>query len=134
MDINDRREAQVYVPGSHRHDPKSCKPRLSRDLGIVGFDGRFSDEEIKEHYPTWVFLRPKRGSVGFIFGNGFHRGPVWEVYGDPRNQPRTAIRIDVHGLHAGRGKPKKQRKVLRQDYERLSSLQELVTVVYEVVD
>ena len=139
VDLNDSTGYQVYVPGSHRHDPKSCRPRLTRDIGIEGADGRFTDEEIKRHYPTWAFLKPKRGSVGIFSGNGIHKGPVWGVYGDPRNQPRTTLRMVMTGPSSPQ--PGKKfgvgfwsKKLRRQEYERLSSLQRLFTAIYDVVD
>jgi hypothetical protein len=127
QDVEASRGFQIYVPGSHRHDPRSCRPRLSSDVG--------RDEEVKRIYPqqTWVVLQAKRGSVGFISGNGIHKGPAWPVYGDPTNQPRTALRIDVHGL-TSRGAPPASRRMRRADYDRLSPLQRLFTTVYELVD
>jgi Phytanoyl-CoA dioxygenase (PhyH) len=135
-DIDETRGAQVYVPGSHRHDARSCRPRLSRDLGVDGYDGRLSDEEVARIYPRemWVTLRPTRGSIGFISGNGIHKGPVWGRYGDPQNQARTVCRIDVQGVKAThRDGPNPHRKLPQAYYERFSLLQRLFTGVYSVV-
>ena len=47
VDIDDTRGPLVYVPGSNHYDVRSCRPRLSRDLGIAANDGRLSDEEVE---------------------------------------------------------------------------------------
>jgi Phytanoyl-CoA dioxygenase (PhyH) len=134
VDIGEHVGAQFYVPGSHRHDPKSCQPRLSRDLGLDGYDGRLSDEEVAKHYPshTWAVLRPSRGSLGFISGNGIHKGPVWDDYRSPKNQARTAVRIDMHGRRHARVTAA-GRKITVASYESMSSLQRLFTRAYRVV-
>ena len=36
VDIDDTRGPLVYVPGSNHYDVRSCRPRLSRDLGHCG--------------------------------------------------------------------------------------------------
>ena len=137
VDINDTTGTQVYVPGSHRYDPKSRRPRLTRDLGVGGADGRFSDIEIKRHYPTWAFLRPKRGGVGIISGNGIHKGPIWQAYDDARNQPRTVLIMmnwGDGGSEYRNGLCSLPRRIARQDYERLSPFQRLFATRYQVVN
>jgi hypothetical protein len=127
VDIDDRCGPLVYVPGSNRYDVRSCRPRLSRDLGIADNSGRFSDEEIDRVYPRaeWVTLRTVRGSVAMIHGNGIHKGPSWTRPGDPANKPRTAIKLDLHGCKSGVIRDRKENRMRRTDYERLTGLQKL---------
>lgn len=127
VDIDDQRGPLVYVPGTNRYDVKSCRPRLSRDLGIDADDGRISDAEIEKYYPkrSWTAVCVPRGSIAIIHGNGFHKGPSWASYGDPRNQARTAIRLDFHGHRVGMDMRRKGSRIARADYERLSRLQKL---------
>ncbi len=127
VDIDDTRGPLVYLPGTNRYDVRSCRPRLSRDLGIAANDGRLSDSEVEKHYPQtgWRRLKVKRGSAVLIHGNGIHKGPAWPRLGDPSNQPRTAIRIDVHGPKVGTDYSAKKNRVRREDFDRLSTLQRL---------
>jgi ectoine hydroxylase-related dioxygenase (phytanoyl-CoA dioxygenase family) len=127
VDIDDTRGPLIYVPRSNRYNVKSCRPRLSRDLGIAADDGRISDGEIEKYYPkeSWRAVRVKRGSVAIIHGNGFHKGPAWSRYGDPRNAPRTALRMDFHGHRLRKDMRRKQCKISSKDYARLSHLQRL---------
>lgn len=127
VDIDDTRGPLVYVPGSNHYDVRSCRPRLSRDLGIGANDGRLSDEEVERIYPreTWATLRTKRGSVAAIHGNGIHKGPAWSVPGSALNLPRTAIKLDVHGYKAGVNRDLKENRIRKLDYERMTPLQKL---------
>lgn len=127
VDIDDTRGPLVYLPGTNRYDVRSCRPRLNRDLGIVANDGRLSDSEVERHYPQteWRRLKVKRGSVVLIHGNGIHKGPVWPRLGDSSNQPRTAIRIDVHGPKVGSDYSAKKNRLRTEDFDRLSTLQKL---------
>ena len=127
VDIDDAHGPLVYVPGSNHHDVKSCRPRLSRDLGVAANDGRFSDEEIERVYPreSWAVLRTPRGSVAAIHGNGIHKGPAWPRSGDSANQPRTAIKLDLHGYKANVARDMKENVIRREDFARLSALQRL---------
>jgi ectoine hydroxylase-related dioxygenase (phytanoyl-CoA dioxygenase family) len=127
VDIDDTRGPLIYIPGSNHYDVRSCRPRLSRDLGIAANDGRFSDEEVGRIYPrsSWVTLRTARGSIAMIHGNGIHKGPAWGVPGDPLNLPRTAIKIDLHGYKAGLVRDLKENRIRRPDYERMTPLQKL---------
>ena len=127
VDIDNTRGPLIYVPRSNRYNVKSCRPRLSRDLGIDADDGRISDGEIEKYYPkeSWRAVRVKRGSVAIIHGNGFHKGPAWSRYGDPRNAPRTALRLDFHGHRLRTDMRCKQCKIRSKDYARLSHLQRL---------
>lgn len=127
VDIDDTRGPLVYVPGSNRYDVRSCRPRLSRDLGLAGSSGRFSDEEIERVYPhsEWATLRTVRGSIAMIHGNGIHKGPSWTHPGDPANKPRTAIKLDVHGCKAGVVRDGKENRMRRSELDRLSHLQKL---------
>jgi hypothetical protein len=127
VDIDDAHGPLVYVPGSNRYDVRSCRPRLSRDLGIDANDGRLSDEEVERIYPrsTWAVLRTGRGSIAAIHGNGIHKGPAWAHPGDPGNQPRTAIRLDLHGHKTGLVRDGKENRMRRSDFERMSELQRL---------
>jgi ectoine hydroxylase-related dioxygenase (phytanoyl-CoA dioxygenase family) len=129
VDIDETRGPLIYVPGTNRYDVQSCRPRLSRDLGLDADDGRISDSEIAKYYPqeTWKAVRVKRGSVAIIHGNGFHKGPAWTKYGDPKNQARTAIRLDFHGHRLGSSRRQKGSKIRQEDYARLSKLQKLFT-------
>jgi ectoine hydroxylase-related dioxygenase (phytanoyl-CoA dioxygenase family) len=130
VDIDDTRGPLVYVPGTDRYDVRSCRPRLARDLGISGYDGRISDEEIEKHYPrdSWSVLRVKRGSVAIIHGNGFHKGPSWPVYGDSTNQPRSAVKLDFNGYKLGKWNARwKGVRIRTEDYSRLTPLQRLFT-------
>jgi hypothetical protein len=127
VDIDDTRGPLVYVPGSNRHDVRSCRPRLSRDLGLAANSGRLSDEEVARVYPgaEWATLRTTRGSIAMIHGNGIHKGPSWTRPGDPANKPRTAIKLDLHGFKAGVVRDGKENRLRRSDYERLTALQKL---------
>ena len=127
VDIDDTRGPLVYVPGSNHYDVRSCRPRLSRDLGIAGHDGRLSDEEVERIYPrnSWATLRTKRGSIAAIHGNGIHKGPAWGVPGSPLNLPRTAIKLDLHGHKAGVVRNLKENRIRRSDCERMTQLQKL---------
>jgi hypothetical protein len=127
VDIDDTRGPLVYVPGSNRYDVRSCRPRLSRDLGIDANDGRLSDEEVERIYPrsTWAILRTARGGIAAIHGNGIHKGPTWTRPGDPSNRPRTAIRLDLHGHKSGVVRDGKENRLRRSDFERMSELQRL---------
>jgi hypothetical protein len=127
VDIDDNRGPLVYIPGSNHYDVRSCRPRLSRDLGLPGNDGRLSDEEVERVYPreSWAILRTPRGSIAAIHGNGIHKGPAWTYPGDPHNQPRTAIKLDLHGYKAGSIRDGKENCIRKQDFDRLSELQRL---------
>lgn len=127
VDIDDQRGPLVYVPGSNHYDVRSCRPRLSRDLGIDANDGRLSDEEVERVYPRsgWAMLRTMRGSIAAIHGNGIHKGPSWVRPGDPNNRPRTAIKIDLHGHKAGVLRDGRENRMRRSDFERMSKLQRL---------
>ena len=57
VDIDDTRGPLVYVPGSNHYDVRSCRPRLSRDLGLAANDGRLSDEEVERIYPRREWAR-----------------------------------------------------------------------------
>lgn len=127
IDIDDFCGPLVYVPGSNRYDIRSCRPRLSRDLGIDANDGRLSDEEVERAYPraTWVALHTPRGSIAAIHGNGIHKGPAWARPGDANNRPRTAIRLDLHGHKSGVVRDGKENRIWRSDVNRMSPLQRL---------
>ncbi len=127
VDIDDTRGPLVYVPGSNHYDVRSCRPRLSRDLGLASNDGRLSDEEVERVYPRsgWAVLRTARGSIAAIHGNGIHKGPAWTRPGDPKNQPRTAIRLDAHGHKRGVERDRKENRMRQADFARMSELQRL---------
>ncbi len=127
VDIDDSRGPLVYVPGSNRYDVRSCRPRLSRDLGIAAHDGRLSDEEVERIYPRgeWAILRTGRGSLAAIHGNGIHKGPAWPQPGDPANKPRTAIKLDLHGHKRGVDRAGNENRMWRRDFERMSPLQRM---------
>jgi Phytanoyl-CoA dioxygenase (PhyH) len=127
VDIDGTRGPLVYVPGSNHYDVRSCRPRLSRDLGIPGNDGRLSDEEVEHAYPrhTWATLNTARGSIAAIHGNGIHKGPAWTKPGDPNNQPRTAIKLDLHGYKSGVVRDLHENRISRLDFDGLSGLQRL---------
>ncbi|HXZ11719.1 MAG TPA: methyltransferase domain-containing protein [Candidatus Sulfotelmatobacter sp.] len=127
VDIDDAHGPLVYIPGSNRYDVRSCRPRLSRDLGIPSNDGRLSDEEVERVYPrnAWATLRTPRGSVAAIHGNGIHKGPAWARPGDPRNQPRTAIKLDLHGYKDGVARDERENRMRKSDFEKLTELQRL---------
>jgi hypothetical protein len=127
VDIDDACGPLVYIPGSNHYDVRSCRPRLSRDLGLPGNDGRLSDEEVERVYPreSWAILRTPRGSVAAIHGNGIHKGPAWTSPGDPHNRPRTAIKLDLHGYKANALRDGKENRLRKQDFERMTKLQRL---------
>jgi hypothetical protein len=127
VDIDDTRGPLVYIPGSNHYDVRSCRPRLSRDLGLPGNDGRLSDNEVERIYPrdSWAILRTPRGSIAAIHGNGIHKGPAWTCPGDPNNKPRTAIKLDLHGYKAGAVRDGKENRIRKSDYGRMSELQRL---------
>jgi hypothetical protein len=127
VDVDDTRGPLVYIPGSNHYDVRSCRPRLSRDLGIPANDGRLSDEEVERVYPrrNWAVLRTPRGSVAAIHGNGIHKGPAWKRPGDPNNRPRTAIKLDLHGYKAGVSRDLNENRIWASDYARMTELQRL---------
>ena len=127
VDIDDTRGPLVYIPGSNHYDARSCRPRLSRDLGIAANDGRLSDDEVERIYPrcNWAVLRTKRGSVAAIHGNGIHKGPSWPHPGDPNNRARTAIKLDLHGNKLGVHRDGKENRIRRSDFDRMTELQRL---------
>lgn len=127
VDIDGTRGPLVYIPGSNHYDARSCRPRLSRDLGIAANDGRLSDEEVERVYPrnTWATLHTGRGSLAAIHGNGIHKGPAWTRPGDPNNRPRTAIKLDLHGYKAGVVRDQHENLMRREDFDRLTDLQRL---------
>ncbi len=128
VDIEDNRGPLVYVPGTNRYDVRSCRPRLARDLGLPGYDGRIADDEIARYYPrdSWSVLRVKRGSIAIVHGNGFHKGPAWPSYDNAGNLPRTAAKLDFHGHKVGKKDNRwKRAKIRAADYERLTPLQRL---------
>jgi len=130
VDIDDSRGPLVYVPGTNHYDAMSCRPRLSRDLGVGGYDGRISDAEVEKYYPrsSWSVLRVKRGALVIIHGNGLHKGPAWPVYKDPSNKPRTAVRLDFQGYKLAKATNSwKGAKIRASDFRRLSTLQRLFT-------
>ncbi len=127
VDIDDSRGPLVYVPGSNHYDVRSCRPRLSRDLGIAANDGRLSDEEVERIYPhrAWAVLRTGRGSLAAIHGNGIHKGPAWPRPGDSSNKPRTAIKLDLHGHKAGVVRDGRENRIRAADFDRMSELQRM---------
>ncbi len=127
VNIDDARGPLVYVPGSNHYDVRSCRPRLSRDLGIAANDGRMSDDEVERIYPrsSWAVLRTGRGSIAAIHGNGIHKGPAWARPGDSSNKPRTAIKLDLHGHKAGVIRDEKENRIRASDFHRMSELQRL---------
>jgi Phytanoyl-CoA dioxygenase (PhyH) len=127
VDVDDTSGPLVYIPGSNHYDVRSCRPRLSRDLGIPANDGRLSDEEVERVYPrrSWAVLQTRRGSVAAIHGNGIHKGPAWSRPGDPSNRPRTAIKLDLHGYKAGVSRDRNENRMLASDYARMTELQRL---------
>jgi hypothetical protein len=127
VDIDDSRGPLVYVPGSNHYDVRSCRPRLSRDLGVAANDGRLSDAEVERIYPhrSWAVLRTGRGSLAAIHGNGIHKGPAWARPGDPNNKPRTAIKLDLHGHKTGVVRDGKENRIRLSDFDRLSGLQRM---------
>jgi hypothetical protein len=127
VDIDGTRGPLVYVPGSNHYDVRSCRPRISRDLGIPANDGRLSDEEVERIYPrrNWAVLETQRGSVAAIHGNGIHKGPAWTHPGSPKNRPRTAIKLDLHGYKLGVSREQGENRMLASDRARMSELQRL---------
>ena len=127
VDIDDRCGPLIYVPRSNHYDVRSCRPRLSRDLGIQANDGRLSDEEVERAYPrdTWSALHTPRGGVALIHGNGIHKGPAWTRPGDPANRPRTAIRMDLHGHKSGVVRDQRENRMPRLVFEGMTALQRL---------
>jgi ectoine hydroxylase-related dioxygenase (phytanoyl-CoA dioxygenase family) len=136
VDIDDTRGPLVYVPGSNHYDVRSCRPRLSRDLGIAANDGRMSDEEVQRIYPrnTWATLRTRRGSIAMIHGNGIHKGPAWGTPGSPLNLPRTAIKLDLHGYKTGVVRTLRENRIREEDYRSMSGLQKLFAHAELVAD
>lgn len=126
VDIDEAHGPLVYVPGTNRHDVRSCRPRLSRDLGLPGNDGRLSDAEVERIYPrsTWATLRTTRGSIAAIHGNGIHKGPAWSK-GVAGNLPRTAIKLDLHGSKAGVARSGTENRLRRADFHQMTRLQQL---------
>lgn len=127
VDIDERCGHLMYVPGTHRYDAYSCRPRLNRDLGIDANDGRYSDEEIAKYYPpsSWVALKTRRGSVAMVHGNGIHKGPCWPHPGDSNNRHRTAIKIDINGHKPNAHRTGQDNRMSKQQFENLSELQKM---------
>lgn len=127
VDIDDSCGPLVYVPQSNHYDVRSCRPRLSRDLGIPANDGRLSDEEVEHAYPreSWSVLETGRGSIAAIHGNGIHKGPVWSHPGDPANRARTAIRLDLHGYKSGVVRDQRENHMPLRTWEGMTKLQRL---------
>ena len=126
----------MYVPGSNHYDTRSCRPRLSRDLGVGGFDGRISDAEVEKYYPrgSWSVLRVPRGTLAIIHGNGLHKGPAWPAYGHARNRPRTAVRLDFQGYKLSKANNSwKGARIRASDFRRLTPLQRFFTEESAVV-
>ena len=127
VDIDDTCGPLIYVPGSNHYDVRSCRPRLSRDLGIGANDGRLSDQEVERAYPrdTWRALHTPRGSIAAIHGNGIHKGPAWAHPGDPANRARTAIRLDLHGHKSGLVRDQRENVMPRVVWDEMTPLQRL---------
>ena len=127
VDIDDTCGPLVYIPGSNHYDVRSCRPRLSRDLGLAANDGRLSDEEVERIYPreSWARLRTGRGSLAMIHGNGIHKGPAWADSANPANRPRTALKLDLHGYKRGVVRDLRENPMPQTDFERLSEMQRL---------
>jgi hypothetical protein len=127
VDIDDSCGPLVYIPESNHYDVRSCRPRLSRDLGIPANDGRLSDEEVERAYPrdSWSVLRTGRGSIAAIHGNGIHKGPAWPRPSDPANRARTAIRLDLHGYKSGVARDQRENRMPRTVWEGMTELQRL---------
>lgn len=136
VDIDDSRGPLVYIPGSHRYSARSCRPRLSRDLGLDANDGRLSDAEVARIYPpnSWVALRTIRGSIAWVYGNGIHKGPAWPCPGDPANQPRTAIKIDMHGHKSGLPRDGRENRIPESVLSCMTPLQRLFAHATPVAD
>jgi len=136
VDIDDTRGPLVYIPGTNRYDVKSCRPRPNRDLGIEENDGRISDQEIEKYYSrsSWLPIKVRRGSVAIIHANGFHKGPSWANYGDPRNKPRTALRLDLAGYKIGVRYAEQERKISKEHYNKLNNFQKLFTRRFLISD
>ena len=136
VDIDDTRGPLVYIPRTNRYDVKSCRPRLSRDLGINDSDGRVSDKEMEKYYSrnSWITLKVKRGCAVIMHANGFHKGPSWPNFGDSRNKPRTALRFDLAGYKMGGTHSGQERKIAKQDYSNLSAMQRLFTKGFTIVE
>jgi ectoine hydroxylase-related dioxygenase (phytanoyl-CoA dioxygenase family) len=128
VDIEERCGHLVYIPGSHRYDAYSCRPRLNRDLGIDANDGRYSDEEIARFYPreSWAALKTKRGSVAMVHGNGIHKGPCWPHPGDSNNIARTAIKIDINGHKSKAHRTGHDNRMTKAQFEGLSEIQKML--------
>jgi len=136
VDIDDSCGPLVYIPRSNHYDVRSCRPRLSRDLGIPANDGRLSDEEVERVYPrdSWSVLQTARGSIAAIHGNGIHKGPAWARPGDPANRARTAIRLDLHGYKSGVVRDQRENHMPLRVWERMTPLQRLFAHVTLVED
>jgi len=139
VDIDESCGPLVYIPRTNRYDVQSCRPRLNRDLGLNANDGRISDAEIERYYPKaqWAVIKPKRGSVAIIHGNGLHKGPAWDLIKDSagfEKHPRTAIRLDIDGYKINRHPSEVQSKKIRKsEYEQLSKFQKGFAKDFEIV-
>ena len=136
VDIDDTRGPLVYIPATNRYDVKSCRPRPNRDLGSDENDGRISDQEMEKYYPktSWLPIKVRRGSVAIIHANGFHKGPSWANYGDPKNKPRTALRFDLLGYKMGPRPLAQETKIASQEYQRLTAFQRLFASGFIIVN
>jgi len=112
VDVDGHRGPFLFVPGSHTGDARACSPRSNADLGRPDSYLRISDEEIAKYYPRseWQSMKARRGSVVIANTNGFHKGPVWERWGDPGNGYRDVINFSQRSLSVG---------VLRDDIARM---------------
>ncbi len=103
VDIDDTRGPLVYIPGSNHYDVRSCRPRLSRDLGLPGNDGRLSDEEVERVYPRdlGVLCEHRAEASPRFTAMASTKALRWTHPATRNNQPRTAIKLDLHGYKTG---------------------------------
>ena len=101
------------------------------NAGLLVFD--LTQIEKQGVMNEWARLNVEAGGLAFVYANGLHKGPDWKTYGDPNNRARTAMRIDVQSYGKGVREFKKELKIRKEDYDRMSPTQKLFMDVYDVV-
>jgi hypothetical protein len=90
VDIDETRGPLVYIPGSNHYDARSCRPRLSRDLGIApcapgGAASRpFTETE---------YIKDRRGRGRATRATGRGRPSSWTCTGTRQELCATEKRI-----------------------------------------
>ena len=101
VDIDDACGPLIYIPRSNHYDVRSCRPRLSRDLGLDANDGRLSDEEVERVYPrnSWTACTPDAAASRQFTATEFTKAPRGRapaIRKTNREQPSSSICTDIN--------------------------------------